>query len=199
MTMDITNPTPTPDASLDTSVLSGASDPSQTPPASISGGIVNSAQPAADTVAPPQAPQPGTPQAPDNPRPWKGVLTAALAVLSGAAPGFGQKTFAAGVGAGARSVQEQQQLKLENAQKSKQMAMEEQRSMDEHQTAQANLATAHLTQQTLAAQYDTMPKTTQDIIDRQSMAAGETAKEQPGAKVVGTFGTYMEAQANQSA
>ena len=135
----------------------------------------------------------------DPARPWKGVLTAALAVLSGAAPGFGQKTFSGGVAAGSQSVQAQQQLKLQNDQKQQQLAMEEQRSMDEHQTAQANLATAHLTQQTLAAQYDLMPKTTQDIIDRQSMAAGETAKEQPGSKVVGTFGTYQEAQANQQA
>lgn len=199
--------------------LSGASDPTQGSPTSELDNMTNSVvQPGstqdlesrvgtpdsinagATAVAAQQGQQPtGTPDAQPDAAPknkWENLFSILAAGLSG---GANAKNFTQGLGGGVKAYQEQEQQKQQDAIQQQKAAQEAQSSMDSHQLAQSQMATQKINQQMLAAQYNTMPKTTQDILDRMSMQSGETAKEQPGAQVQGTFGTYADAHAAQLA
>jgi len=122
---------------------------------------------------------------------WERLFQTIAVGLSGSG---GAKNFAEGLAGGAKAQQGFQQQQIENQQNQQKLAMEQQRSMDEHQVAQAQLATAHLNQQVLAAQYNTMPKSTQDILDQVMYKQGAELQSDPNAKSIFT-GSYNDAVA----
>lgn len=129
---------------------------------------------------------------PDPKRPWQAILKGALDGIANAGHAH---NFAQGFSAGAEGELKQEQVDKANKRADDQLAMEQQRTMDEHQVAQAQLAMSHIQQQNLVREYNLAPKSTQDILDQISMKAGQDAKDTPGSSIVGTFGTYAEAQA----
>lgn len=132
---------------------------------------------------------PTNPQMPTEKQP--GVMQRMLAgALLGLAGGAGQKTFAGGVGGGARAVLGQAQLEKENAMRQQQQQMEQQRTnaevqaaQDAHTQAQASMAMAHVRMLELQREYDLAPKTYQEALDQQGAKLGLNLKAE-GAQTV---------------
>jgi hypothetical protein len=150
------------------------------------------------TNSPIPAPQQGQPSM------WKNVLMGALVGLAGSAGARGRQSFGSGLGEGAQAelnynqqqklnAQRQQQIDLQK----QQVAQEQQRTMDSHQLAQAQLGHAAINQQILTAQYNTMPKSSQDILDQMSMKQGADLRAAGNSAVF--TGSHEDAVARQQA
>ncbi len=107
---------------------------------------------------------------------WEAILTGALVGLAGAGRA---RNFAEGLAGGAQSSIAYNQQQNENAvqqqqltQQQQRLQMEQQQSTDAHASAQQQMAMAQVQMHVLQAQYATMPKNVQDIMDRADMQAG---------------------------